>query len=240
MGCTLAGSQESFSGYCRLAAQAMLQTAMEIEATDFIGRTGYQRREEDQGIYRNVYKRRRVATGEGAIELHVPQTRDGVEPFQTKIIEAYRRRSDGADGGLETHKPCPEPRRDRAHRLGGGGGGANAAGVSGLLRLRRAAGQPAVTAIAALKDMLTVAFARGHVEKWSERGKQEAGFGAVEVRTDRGLIRHWVCSRRVMYFLAPQTQRFRGEKSVDHPGAGGRGGQHVGVEDREPLAALVG
>ena len=90
----VAGSQESFSGYCRLAAQAMLQTAMEIEATDFIGRSSYQRREDDQGIYRNGYKRRRVATGEGAIALHVPQTRDGVEPFATKIVEAYRRRSE--------------------------------------------------------------------------------------------------------------------------------------------------
>ena len=90
----VAGSQESFSGYCRLAAQAMLQTAMEVEATDFIGRSSYQRRQDDQGIYRNGYQRRRVATGEGSIALHVPQTRDGVEPFQTRILEAYRRRSE--------------------------------------------------------------------------------------------------------------------------------------------------
>lgn len=90
----VSGSRESFSGYCRLAAQAMLQTAMEAEATEFIGRTSYQRREEDQALYRNGYKRRKVATGEGAIELQVPQTRDGAEPFATKIIEAYRRRSE--------------------------------------------------------------------------------------------------------------------------------------------------
>ena len=90
----VAGSQESFSGYCRLAAQAMLQTAMEVEATDFIGRSSYQRRQDDQGIYRNGYQRRRVATGEGSIALHVPQTRDGLEPFQTRILEAYRRRSE--------------------------------------------------------------------------------------------------------------------------------------------------
>ena len=90
----VAGSQESFSGYCRLAAQAMLQTAMEVEATEFIGRSSYQRRQDDQGIYRNGYQRRRVATGEGSIALHVPQTRDGLEPFQTRILEAYRRRSE--------------------------------------------------------------------------------------------------------------------------------------------------
>lgn len=91
---SVAGATQSFSGYCRLAAQAMLQTAMEVEAAEFIGRTTYQRREDDQATYRNGYKRRKVATGEGSIGLQVPQTRDGAEPFQTKILDAYRRRSE--------------------------------------------------------------------------------------------------------------------------------------------------
>ncbi len=86
-----------FSGYCRLAAQAMLQTAMEIEATEFIGRATYQRRGEDQSAYRNGYKRRQVATGEGPLELFVPQSREGVEPFQTVILGAFQRRSDLLD-----------------------------------------------------------------------------------------------------------------------------------------------
>ena len=93
----VSGGRESFSGYCRLAAQAMLQTAMEAEATAFIGRSSYQRREEDQALYRNGYKRRKVATGEGSVELHVPQTRDGAEPFATQIIDAYRRRSEALE-----------------------------------------------------------------------------------------------------------------------------------------------
>ena len=87
---------------------------------------------------------------------------------------------------------------------------------------------------------MTVAFGRWHVEKWFERAKQEGGFGAFEVRTYTSLIRHWLCSRMVMYFLAAQTQRLRGEKSEDHLGTGSRGGQHVGVENLEPLVALVG
>ena len=90
----VSGGGESFSGYVRLAAQAMLQTAMEAEAAEFIGRSGYARRSEDQSIYRNGYKARRVATGEGPVELHVPQTRNGSEPFSTRIIDAYRRRSE--------------------------------------------------------------------------------------------------------------------------------------------------
>lgn len=91
-----------------------------------------------------------------------------------------------------------------------------------------------------LKAMMTVAFGRWHVEKWFERAKQEAGFGAFEVRTYTSLIRHWLCSRMVMYFLATQTQRLRGEKSEDHFGTGSRSGEHVDGEDLEPLAAFVG
>ncbi len=79
-----------------------------------------------------------------------------------------------------------------------------------------------------LSDMLQVAFARWHVEKWFGRAKQEAGFGAFEVRTYTSLIRHWLSSRMAMYFLAAETQRFRGEKSADHAGANRRRGQHPG------------
>jgi len=90
-----------------------------------------------------------------------------------------------------------------------------------------------------LQVMMKVGFARWHVEKWFERAKQEAGFGAFEVRTYTSLIRHWLCSRMAMYFLAAQTERFRGEKSEDHAGADRGRGQRVGLEDMEPLAAFV-
>ncbi len=92
-----------------------------------------------------------------------------------------------------------------------------------------------VSAAASLKEMLEVAFARWHVEKWFGRAKQETGFGAFEVRTYTSLIRHWLSSRMAMYFLAAETQRLRGEKSGDHPRAGGRRRQRPGyraLEDR--------
>jgi SRSO17 transposase len=89
------------------------------------------------------------------------------------------------------------------------------------------------------KQMMTAAFARWHVEMWFERAKQETGLGAFEVRTYTGLIRHWLCSRMAMYFLAEQTERLRGEKSPDHAGASGGGDERPGVEDMEPLLALV-
>jgi SRSO17 transposase len=93
---------------------------------------------------------------------------------------------------------------------------------------------------ASWKEMMTVAFARWHVEMWFERAKQETGFGAFEVRTYTGLIRHWLCSRMAMYFLAEQTERLRGEKSPDHLGAGGRGSERSGLCHLEPQLACAG
>lgn len=92
---------------------------------------------------------------------------------------------------------------------------------------------------ATLKQMMSVAFTRWHVEKWFERAKQEAGFGAFEVRTYTSLIRHWLCSRMVMYFLAAQTQRLRGEKSTDHAGTGGGRIEYAGRADMGSALALV-
>jgi isoleucyl-tRNA synthetase len=89
-------------------------------------------------------------------------------------------------------------------------------------------------------ELLRVAFGRWHIEKWFERAKQEAGFGAFEMRTYDGLIRHWLCTSIGMYFLAEQTQRLRGEKSADHAGTSGRRGQHAGGESLGDLAAILG
>lgn len=83
-----------FSGYCRMAAQAMLQAAMEIEAAEFIGRASYAQREAGQATYRNGFKPRHITTAEGAIDLQVPQTRNGPEPFQTAVLGAFQRRSE--------------------------------------------------------------------------------------------------------------------------------------------------
>ena len=88
-----------------------------------------------------------------------------------------------------------------------------------------------------LLAQLRVAFARWHIEKWFERAKQQAGFGAFEVRTYTSLIRHWLCSRLAMYFLAAETTRLRGEKSADHIGASGRRREPYDRKDLEALLA---
>ena len=81
---------------------------------------------------------------------------------------------------------------------------------------------------AKLLRMLQVTFARDHIERWFRTGKQEAGFGAFEVRTYTSLIRHWLCSRLAMYFLATQTTRLRGEKSGHHHATSRRRREPVG------------
>jgi SRSO17 transposase len=92
---------------------------------------------------------------------------------------------------------------------------------------------------ASLKRLLEIAFCRWHIEKWFERGKQECGFGAFEVRTYTSLIRHWLSARLAMYFLARQTQRLRGEKSTDHSGAGFGYSEYVGMESMGQESSLM-
>ncbi len=88
-------------------------------------------------------------------------------------------------------------------------------------------------------ELLRIGLGRWHVEKWFERAKQEAGFGDFEVRTYVSLIRHWLCSRLAMLFLASQTKRLRGEKPADHGGPSGRRGQRPDVEALETVSELL-
>ena len=92
---------------------------------------------------------------------------------------------------------------------------------------------------ASLKRLVTIAFARWHIEKWFEQAKQECGFGAFEVRTYTSLIRHWLSARFAMYFLARQTQRLRGKKSADHLRAGGRRVESVSLEAMAEASAFL-
>ncbi|MCC6581709.1 MAG: IS701 family transposase, partial [Phycisphaeraceae bacterium] len=90
-----------------------------------------------------------------------------------------------------------------------------------------------------LLEILRAAFCRWQVEKGFERAKQEAGLGAFEVRTYRSLIRHWLCCRLTMLFLAEETTRLRGEQSEDHVRAGGRGLAAAAPEDHGSGLAFV-
>jgi len=90
-----------------------------------------------------------------------------------------------------------------------------------------------------IEPMLRAAWSRWHVEKWFERAKQLTGFGDFEARTHTGLMRHWLCSRLAMLFLAEQATRLRGEKPADHLRADRPWGQGDRAETPEHLARLL-
>jgi putative transposase len=83
----------------RQGAREMLMTALHEEVETYLGRGRYQRQDAFRG-YRNGTSPRRLTLGSGTVELQAPRVRDiprGQEPFESKIIRKYQRRSDIID-----------------------------------------------------------------------------------------------------------------------------------------------
>jgi transposase-like protein len=79
------------SAVVKRGAQYLLQCAVEYELKELLGRDYYQHasaEQREQGR-RSGYEQRRVLTAEGAVEVKLPQVRDGKKPFHSKIVEAY-------------------------------------------------------------------------------------------------------------------------------------------------------
>jgi putative transposase len=83
----------------REGARKMLQSALEKEVDDFLGRGRYQRTTEQQRGYRNGHlPERTIGVGMGAVEVSLPRVSDvpkEVSPdgFQSEIVSSYQRRS---------------------------------------------------------------------------------------------------------------------------------------------------
>jgi len=71
-----------------------------------------------------------------------------------------------------------------------------------------------------VEKLLRVAFRRWNVEHGFRVSKSEIGFGHFEGRNYVALMRHLILCLLVMGFVSEHTDRLRGEKSRDHPGAG--------------------
>jgi len=79
--------------------QHLLQEALEQEVTDHLGR-GHYERDRAEGLhrgYRNGYEPKRLKTSEGRVEVKVPQVRETLEPYMSKILPLVR----GKTSGLE-------------------------------------------------------------------------------------------------------------------------------------------
>ena len=85
--------RESLSELARLGARLIIQWAVEDEFDAWLGRARYERRPEYQrGLrnyesgMRNGFRPRRVQTGEGELEIQIPQVRETAEPFVSKLF----------------------------------------------------------------------------------------------------------------------------------------------------------
>jgi transposase-like protein len=85
-----------------MGAQIMLQHAVELEMSAFLDRDYYRNEPAvtAQRGRRNGYEKHAVLSGEGPIEVQVPQARDlpdGTEGFRSRILEAYASRTETID-----------------------------------------------------------------------------------------------------------------------------------------------
>jgi len=78
----------------RLAAQLIMEEALEGEAADALGRDYYARGAAPGSGYRNGYRTGRLKTAEGAIEYGMPQIADRAEPFRSQVREIVRGRTE--------------------------------------------------------------------------------------------------------------------------------------------------
>jgi transposase-like protein len=69
------GSEQPVSALLKLAAQRVIQEALEQEVVDFLGRERYKRRTEVQRGLRNGYEPGRIRSAEGEVAVQVPQVR---------------------------------------------------------------------------------------------------------------------------------------------------------------------
>src|SRR5215211_1900201 len=79
------GTAPNRSNLVLLAAQLILEEALEGEVRDGIGRDRYERAGGDASGYRNGYRTGRMKTAEGMVEYAAPQVRETAEPFVSSI-----------------------------------------------------------------------------------------------------------------------------------------------------------
>jgi len=85
--------REALSGLAKLGARLIIQRAVEDEFDAWLGRARYERRPEYQrglrnyqGGLRNGFRPRKLQTGEGELQVGIPQVREAAEPFVSKLF----------------------------------------------------------------------------------------------------------------------------------------------------------
>ncbi len=88
--------QKMLSELARLGARLIIQRAVEEEFDGWLGRARYERRpERERGLknfeagLRNGFRPRRLQTGEGELEIQIPQARHATMPFVSKLFPKW-------------------------------------------------------------------------------------------------------------------------------------------------------
>jgi putative transposase len=87
---------ESLESFARLKIQEFLQTLLEEEVTELLGRSKSERRDPVDAPegYRNGHgKPRRLSTSRGTITVERPRVRGGEERFVSRVLPLFRRRT---------------------------------------------------------------------------------------------------------------------------------------------------
>jgi putative transposase len=93
---------DQLEALARSGARQMLTAALNEEVEAYLQRGRYQRPKDEETFrgYRNGTSPRRLTLGSGTIDLKVPRVRDiphGQEPYESRILRKYQRRSDTID-----------------------------------------------------------------------------------------------------------------------------------------------
>ena len=84
------GTAPDRSNLVLLAAQLIVEEALEAEVRDEVGRERYERADGEASGYRNGYRTGRMKTAEGVVEFAAPQVRDTAEPFVSASDRTWR------------------------------------------------------------------------------------------------------------------------------------------------------
>ena len=96
----------------------VIQTAMEVEMDEELGRERCQRSQEPEGKprnYRNGYSKKTVKTQLGEIDIKIPRDRNG--SFEPQIISKYDRNADGMEEKILSLYACGMSQRDISEQI---------------------------------------------------------------------------------------------------------------------------
>jgi transposase-like protein len=81
--------QKMLSELARLGARLIIQRAVEEEFDTWLGRARYERRREGPPGKRNGFRPRHLQTGEGELQIEIPQVREAAKPFVSKLFPKW-------------------------------------------------------------------------------------------------------------------------------------------------------